>query len=148
MQLAALSEEKLLEVKRTQQRKNNLEIKLGEEKRKEKFRLLKAGTFRSSIYEQICVALDEAYQRDVEALRDGLIFYLQFSSASDGNPGYKVDYSLDFEARYEIVKAYYDSTYTNAEERFTQFKKDLVATKYLGELYAILFNLYKSEAGV
>lgn len=145
-QLAALSEEQLLEVKSVQQQKNKLTVKLAEKKREEKFRLLEAGTFRSAIYQKLCEALDEEYEREVEALHDGLTFYLRFTAVSDESVAYTVDYSLDYAKRYEIVKAYYDGTYANAVEKFAAFKRDTVATKYLGEVYAPLYNLYASAA--
>ena len=145
-QLATLTAEQLLEVKSVQQQKNRLTVKLEEKKREEKFRLLAAGTFRSAIYEKLCETLDAEYDREVEALHDGLVFYLRFSAVSSESAPYLVDYSLDYTTRYETVKAYYDSAYSDAKERFAAFRKDTVAAKYLGELYAPLYNIYRAAA--
>ena len=95
-QFAALTEEQLLEVENVQMKKNRLTEDLEEEKRKEKFRLLKAGVFRSGIWTGICDSLDASYEREVEWLRDGLLFYLRFASKppEETSAPYEVDYSL------------------------------------------------------
>lgn len=148
-QFAALSEEQILEVESVQLKKNRLTEALKEKKRKEKYRLLKAGVFRSAVWEKICAALDESYGQEVDGLRDGLIFYLRFSSkAETGETApYVVDYSLTYEARLSIVKNYYDATYTDGGQKFAAFKADKVAVSYLGELYAPLYELYAEQAG-
>ena len=63
-QFAAMTEEQILEVESVQLKKNRLTKKLGEEKRTEKFRLLKAGIFRSPVWEKICAALEESYEQE------------------------------------------------------------------------------------
>ena len=133
-QFAALTEEQLLEVENVQMKKNRLTEDLEEEKRKEKFRLLKAGVFRSGIWTGICDSLDASYEREVEWLRDGLLFYLRFASKppEETSAPYEVDYSLSYEKRLEIVREYYDSTYSDPEEKFPAFKQDKVAFNYLG----------------
>lgn len=147
-QFAELSEEQILEVKSVQLRKNRLAESLKEKKRKEKFRLLKAGIFRSAVWEKICAALEESYNLEVEGLREGLLFYLRFTSkpVSGVTAPYPVDYSLTYEQRLEVVKSYYDGAYTDARERFSAFTSDKVAVKYLGELYAPLYELYAAQA--
>ena len=148
-QFAALTEEQLLEVENVQMKKNRLTEKLAEEKRKEKFRLLEAGVFRSGIWEGICEALDESYDREVEWLRDGLLFYLRSASRppEETSAPYEVDYSLSYEERLSIVRSYYDTEYADAGEKFLAFRKDKLALNYLGELYAPLYELYASQAG-
>ena len=148
-QFAALTEEQLLEVENVQMKKNRLTEDLEEEKRKEKFRLLKAGVVRSGIWTGICDSLDASYEREVEWLRDGLLFYLRFASKppEETSAPYEVDYSLSYEKRLEIVREYYDSTYSDPEEKFPAFKQDKVALNYLGELYAPLYELYAAQAG-
>lgn len=147
-QFAVLTEEQILQVENVQLKKNRLTESLKEKKRKEKFRLLKAGVFRSGIYGEICAALDASYNQEVENLRDGLLFYLRFASKSETGESapYTVDYSLTFEDRLYAVRGYYDGAYTNPSAKFEAFKADKTARNYLGELYAPLYDLYSAEA--
>ena len=91
-QFAQLSEEQILEIENAQLEKNRLTQKLEEEKRTERFRLLKAGVFRSPVWEKLCAELDTGYQQEVENIRDGLLFYLRFAFRPDsGAAPYPVD---------------------------------------------------------
>ena len=143
-QFAFLSETQIQEVKKVQTQKNRLTSALIEKKRKEKFRLLKNGVFRSAIYDSICLALDEEYATAVEQLKEQLLFYLRFSAKVDDteseNSPYLVNYSLSYQERYSIVKTYYLEKYTDPSERFNAFKADKIAPKYLGEFYATLHD--------
>lgn len=141
-QFAVLSAEQVEEVKNVQQRKNKLLDALEEKKRKEKYKLVDAGIFRSAIYEKICASLDEGYAREVARLREGLLFYLQYSTKAEYDAPYIVNYSLSYAERYEIVRDYYETTYTDAKERVNKFKADKVAPAYLGEYYTILFDRF------
>lgn len=147
-QFAALSEEQILEVESVQLKKNRLAKKLEEEKRAEKFRLLKAGIFRSPVWEKICASLEESYEQEVESLRDGLLFYLRFASKPDegAEAPYTVDYSLTYEQRVSVVRGYYDEAYTDKQLKFEAFRADRVAVNYLGEMYAPLYELYAQQA--
>ena len=145
-QYAALSAEQLLEVQSAQLKKNRLDLKLEEEKRKEKHRLLSNGVFLSKVWELYCEKLQAEYDAEVENLRDSLLFYLRFSARPDGSDSddapYEVNYSYAMDERLAIVREYYDETYTNGAERFNAFKADTVAVQYLGELYAPLYDYY------
>ena len=146
-QFAQLSEEQILEIENAQLEKNRLTQKLEEEKRTERFRLLKAGVFRSPVWEKICAELDWNYQQEVENIRDGLLFYLRFAFRPDsGDAPYPVDYSLTYEERLAAVKGYYEQTYPDAKERFAAFAQDQTAKNYLGEFYASLYELYAQQA--
>ena len=146
-QFAQLSEEQILEIENAQLEKNRLTQKLEEEKRTERFRLLKAGVFRSPVWEKICAELDGNYQQEVENIRDGLLFYLRFACRPDsGDAPYPVDYSLTYEERLAAVKGYYEQTYPDAKERFAAFAQDQTAKNYLGEFYASLYELYAQQA--
>lgn len=143
-QFALLTETQIQEVKKVQAQKNKLTSALTEKKRKERFRLLKNGVLRSKIYNSICSALDRDYATTVEQLKEQLLFYLRFSSKVDVSDGesfpYIVNYSLTYEERYNIVKAYYLEKYADPTERFNAFKEDNIAPKYLGEFYATLHD--------
>ena len=146
-QFASMTDEQILEVENVQLKKNRLTERLKEKKRGEKFRLLKAGVFRSGIWENICAALEESYNQEVESLRDGLLFYLRFASKQEGDSApYTVDYSLTYEQRLAVVRGHYDSAYPDPKRKFEAFKGDKVALKYLGELYAPLYELYSFQA--
>lgn len=147
-QYAALTEEQILEVQAAQLKKNKLLIKLEEDKRKEKYRLIENGVFLSKIWELYCEKLQKEYDNEVENIRESLLFYLRFTSKTESgstetgptNAPYLVDYSLTVEERFFIVKEYYLTTYADAEERYDAFLKDEVAIVYLGETYAPLHD--------
>ena len=151
-QFARLTDEQLVEVKEVQLKKNKLLRALEKAKAKEKYRLLKNGVLGSSSYQKVCAELQAAYDEEVESLRDGLLFYLRFSlrpkEEEEVGAPYEVDYSFTYEARIQIVREYYETTYTVAKERFAAFKKDVIALGYLGEYYAPLYEIYRVEAGV
>lgn len=100
-QFALLTEEQILEIEEAQLRKNRLVEQLEEDKRREKYRLLEAGVFRSPVWEEVCGALEASCQQEVDNIRDGLLFYLRFASRPESGepPPYDVDYSLTFEER-------------------------------------------------
>ncbi len=144
-QYAALTSEQLLEVQSAQLKKNRLDLRLEEEKLKEKHRLLSNGVFLSKVWELYCEKLQAEYEAEVENLRDSLLFYLRFSARPDGaetEAPYELNYAYSMEERLAIVRAYYEKTYTDGAERFEAFKADAVAVQYLGELYAPLYDYY------
>ena len=146
-QFAALTEEQILEVESAQLKKNRLTAQLEEDKRREKYRLLEAGVFRSAVWERLCAELQAAYDQEVENLRDGLLFYLRFTARPGGEAPYPLDYALTYEERLAGVREYYEKTYTDAGERFAAFAADETAKGYLGELYAPLYELYAEQTG-
>ena len=147
-QLAMLSPEQVIEVQRAQVKKNKLAIRLEEDKKEAKFRLIKNGVFRSPTYEKLCERLQKSYEDEVEQIRQALLFYLRFS-LGDMNDAvdapYLVDYSLTFEERLVIVRNYYDTTYSSPTEKYSAFIDDKVAVKYLGEYYVALRDYYLVE---
>lgn len=146
-QFAMLTSEQLEEVKSVQLKKNRLTAALEENKRKAKYKLVKQGVFRSSVYDKICATLTQNYQGEVENLRSGLLFYLRFTSKSEESQApYDIDYALTYEERYAVVKAYYDSTYATDSARLTALTKDKAAMAYLGEYYSTLYDYYAMRA--
>lgn len=144
-QYAALNEEQLLEVKSAQLKKNTLDRKLQEDLETEKHRLVKNGIFDSKIWNLYKNKRQTAYNVEVEALRESLLFFLQYAAKPDQNASatYTVDYSLTMEERYNVVKEYYMTTYDQPNARLNAFLKDSVATAYLGEWYSTLYNYLK-----
>lgn len=49
---------------------------------------------------------------------------------------------MTYEQRLAVVRGHYDSAYPDPKKKFEAFKGDKVALKYLGELYAPLYELY------
>lgn len=142
-QFAGLDPEQVRAVESAQTKKNRMTAALAADKREAKFKLVKAGTFRSAIYAKIVQELNAAYTRELEDLKEGLLFYLQYGSkVNEESAPYEVDYSLSGDARALIVKNYYNDTYTDAIERFEAFKNDEVAKVYLSEYYSILFDYF------
>lgn len=142
-QFAQLTEEQLLEVRSVQQKVNELRLKKVEIAEEAKFRLLKRGVVRSSMMEYGVAEELAAIDGEIDNLREGLLFYLRFSTPSvpsTDETGYLVDTSLSYEERYHIVFEYYQTTYTDAAERFKAFKADTVARSYLGELYKVMYD--------
>ena len=148
-QLAALSAEKLLEVRETQLKKNRLQAELQERLKKEKQDLIDKGIYPSNVLGRIEAELTAEYEKQVEILRDSLVFYLHY--VADDAPitipdvPYEVDYSLSEEERVVAVKNYYETTYTNARDRYVAFLKDDFAKVYLGELYAPVHDYLYAE---
>lgn len=147
-QYAALTAEQVEEVRNAQLKKNRLTEALEKNKEKEKYKLVKRGIYRSGIFEKICESLQRSYNRDVDDIREGLLFYLRFTTKSENETDapYEINYSLDYEERYFIVKAYYDGLNVTPLQRFEEFKKDTIAMAYLGEFHAILYNYYAIRA--
>ena len=148
-QLAALSAEKILEIRESQLKKNKLETELNERLAKEKQNLVERGAYPSDIFEKIEAKLRSEYDLQVEILREALVFFLHY--VADDAPSvypdapYTVDYSLSEEERLFIVKEYYETTYEDAYERYVAFKKDDFAKVYIGELYAPLHDYFYVE---
>ena len=144
-QFALLSEDQIDKVRAAQIKKRALEEKLAEEKKKRKYALARAGIFRSCVYEKICEELTEAYDKKVTALREGLLFYLQFCAKPERAGGTSepyADYSLSLQERVQVVKNYYENKYSSASERFTAFKADKTAPSYLGEYYSDVYDYF------
>lgn len=149
-QFAALTDTQLQEIRLVQAEKDELTARLEKAMEKEYFRFLKNGTARSTLYEKACERLQTEYETEVERLRNGLIFYLQYTcrgndSSADDAP-YTVNYSLSYEERYMIVRDYYMSTYSDGVERFEAFRLDMIARNYLGEYYATLSDYIRAYA--
>ncbi len=146
-QFAALSAEKLMEIREAQIRKNGLLEKLQKALETEKQRLIDRGVFLSTIWEKKSAELTEEYEKEVEVLREGLLFYLHYAVDENGQlveAPYTVDYSLSEVERAAVVKAYYEGAYTDAGERYQAFLNDTFAKKYLGEKYASLYHYFKN----
>ncbi len=150
-QFATLSEEQILEVKSVQLKVNKLRQEADRLAVKMKFTLLKNGVGRSSALEEYEIRERERIEQEIDTLREGLLFYLRFTvkhGSTENEAPYTVDYSLTYQQRYLIVKAYYDGQYTDARERYNALREDEIAKVYLGEMYLDLSDLYKFQAGV
>ena len=79
-QFAELSDEQILEVQQAQLKKNKLKQRLEKDKQDEKNRLIENGTYFSQLWNLYCARLQDEYEQEVNAIRDALLFYLQYSS--------------------------------------------------------------------
>ena len=148
-QYIQLGEYKLEQVRQAQLEKNKLLSQLEKDKRREKYKLLKNGTYRSGIYASVCAELERQCEEKIKALRDGLLFYLRYSVREDLEglePPYELDYSLSDIERTEYVMSYYESSYSDPKERFEAFKADQFASGYLGEMYYSVFDYFSAQA--
>ena len=107
--------------------------------------MIENGTYLSSMWPLIHEKLQKEYEQEVEIIRDALLFYLRFTLKPDTSDApYLVDYSLSEEERMYIVKDYYMEKYSDDKERFEAFKADEIAVQYLGELYAPMYDYFRS----
>ncbi len=147
-QFAALSKEKLEEVRAAQLKKDKLKKELDKKIFKEKVRLINNGVMPSTIFEKRCAELTANYEAEVAIVREALLFYLQYVNAPKGEggtaPPYPVDYALSEEDRMAGVSTYYMTAYENPAERFAAFKADAFVRVYLGELYAPLWHYFEA----
>ena len=146
-QYATLTAEQLQEVRSAQLKKDTLHKKYLNDLDKEKYKLTKNGMLLSTVWIEIQQKLYSDYQKALDNLREGLLFYLHYSSKPSSpeeavDAPYTVDYALTEVERTRIVKEYYLEAYSDAMERFSAFKEDKIAPKYLGELYASLYDYF------
>ncbi len=148
-QFASLTLEQLKEVREAQTQKDKLSAALEEELQEAKDSLVRKGIFNSSIFSLMQSKLQAEYAQKVELIRDGLQFYLKYSMQPDGSTWdapYPINFALSYEARFNVVREYYENTYTDAGERFAAFEQDKFALRYLGELYKSLYGYFKGLA--
>lgn len=143
-QFSALTDEQLLQVKEAQIKKNELLRALDERLQNEKEKLVENGMIHSGIWAKLEQKLREECENEVAWIRETLLFYLSYSGAEEiMQAPYTVDFSLSDSERLNIVKTYYNETYSDPQERLTAYKKDEVAMKYLGEYYAWLYDYFE-----
>ena len=148
-QLSKLNNDQVADIKTAQLKKNRLERELAEKKRALKSKMLKNGTIRSDQFTLLTAELEQRYAMEIENIREGLLFYLQYTAKPSTSAPYTVDYSLSIDERLDIVWDYYNNTYPDAVEKYEAFIADTVAPSYLGEAYAGLKdNLYYAAYGV
>ena len=150
-QYAALTAAQLLEIREAQTKKNRLERILRDDIQKEKADLIRQGIFNSELFALVKAKLEEDCEKDVNLIREGLLFYLRYSMRPEGTEDatgapYVINYALSEEERLVIVKNYYETTYSDADELFNAFLADKYAPAYLGELYSPLYDHFKAGA--
>ncbi len=141
-QLAALTEEQLQEVKSAQMKKNRLVRKRDEALREEKRRLVNNGMFFAEVWARVKAEIEQTYATEIEWVRDGLLFYLHYVQGVVDSAPYPLDYSLSEFDRVMAVREYYETTYTDPDERLAALEADTVAPRYLGESYKGLWQYY------
>ena len=138
-----------MEVKEAQLKKNRLLSNLESDLLKLRNRMVDNQTYNSEIYAHWESKLTQECEKEVDLVREGLLFYLRYALRPDegvvASP-YKIDYSLTEEERFYIVRDYYLEAYPDREALFEAFRADTVAPKYLGELYKPLYDYFLSLA--
>ncbi|MCD8372630.1 MAG: hypothetical protein LUD27_04950 [Clostridia bacterium] len=137
-------------VRTAQKTKNELTHSLEQDKQAYFDILVSARMLNSSLYEDKCAELEAECDREVEILREQLIFNLALNEPTtddelggdggDESEGYVVDYSLTYLERYIIVRDYYLAI-EDADERMALYTADTVAMLYLGKYYTTLYNV-------
>ena len=89
------------------------------------------------------INIDAGYPFHAGDLQENLRFAAQEKEEANG---YVLDYSLTLEERFEQVKRYYEVHWTDGAIRFEKFTCDKVARRYLGELYAPLYDYFLEDA--
>ena len=106
------------------------------------------GVWFSSLYEEYEKEATAEYERQVEVLREQLIFNMSLKEPThDGETGgsgsdtsgYLVDYELSYIERYIQVRDYYLAI-PDPNERLALYAADEVAVKYLGSYYNYLYD--------
>ncbi len=150
-QYAVLSSKALEEIRTAQRKKDALKAALNKRLETEKQKMIDRGCYLSNVWSRLCDELQTAYEKEVEIVRDNLLFFLHYADdvysqgAGGANAPYPVDYSLSVEDRVLILKEYYTSTYTDATVRFNAFNADTFARSYLEELYASLWHYFEYQ---
>lgn len=145
-----LSKSALSIARDTQEKKNELAVRLEEDKQKVYYDLLKQGILRSSMLTDAQAELQSVYDAEVAALADDLLFRIEYLEGGDGsNTEYSYpdnpDYSLDASERYYVVRDYYMAM-TDAKVRYALFQADPIAADYLGQFYNTLYERLRSYA--
>ena len=146
LQLAQLTEEQLQEVKTAQIKKNRLMRELAEKLQQEKRRLINNGLFLSYTWDWTKRYWTQVFEEEIGWVRDGLLFYLQYTPVHVGDAPYPLDFSLSIVDRREVVKAYYMKNYSSYAERFAALKTDVVSAQYLCEAYKSLLDYFSEMA--
>jgi hypothetical protein len=151
-QYAALTAAQLLEIREAQTKKNRLERIMRDKVQQEKNDMIRNGIFNSQLFDYVQQKLEEDCEKDVNLIREGLLFYLRYSMRPEGtvdgsDAPYIVNFALSEQERLLIVKNYYETTYTDKKELFSEFLKDKIAPLYVGEYYASLYEHFMAGAG-
>lgn len=73
-QFSLLTSEQIDKVRSAQQKKDELEAKEAEEKRKLKYAAVRAGNYRSAAYEKAVEEIGAKYEEKIGVVREGLLF--------------------------------------------------------------------------
>lgn len=130
-----------------QKKKNELQYKMEQELEMFRIILFTDDMMASSLYNQKKAELNADFERQVEILREQLIYSMELNEpfpegggSGSEDVGYIVDYSLSYVDRYAIVREYYLSI-EDPVERMNLYSNDEVARRYLGNYYTTLYNV-------
>lgn len=149
-QLSLLSEEQLLKVEDAQMKKNRLQRALAKKLQEEKRRLINNGLFLSYTWAWTKEYWEKVYAEEIGSVKDGLLFYLQYQQNVDlgEDTPYELDYALSIPERMDLVRGYYERTYTDPQQRYEALKADKVAARYLCDAYKSLLAYFMEQMAV
>ena len=150
-QFGDLSSLQMSMVREAQTKKNEILSQAEEDKGKRFRALLTNNTARSSMLRDLCAQIDAEAERQVEVVREDLLYQLayeeHFSGGNEAGP-YRYpenpNYNLAYPQRFLVVRDYYMHVTTNPEARLEAFGMDTLARSYLGEYYQTLYDLLRS----
>lgn len=144
----ALETVQLKLLRTAQQKKDELTQKLKTQLAEYKAITYSNGVHLSSLYEEYEKEATAEYDRQVEVLREQLVFNMSLKEPTTGDEtggsgsddsGYLVDYELSYIERYVQVRDFYLAI-PDPNERLALYRTDEVAMKYLGTYYNNLYN--------
>ena len=150
-QLKNLSKVQMQLLRTAQKKKNALKTQMESELEAYKKQLLTNGMKESTLYAQKREELSAKFIADVEILTEQLEYDLIVNDPypsqeeDQAQVGYRVDYSLPYVDRFNIVKDYYLAI-PDPAERMILFGADDVARRYLGSYFATLYSVLYSYA--
>ncbi len=133
-----------------QAKKDEILSSANEKKQKQLQVFLTNNVARSSIVQDYNAKIDLEAERQIQAIREELIYELAFENRfQDGNEMGPYSYpdnpnfNLTPSERFLVVREYYMKI-SGAQKRFQAFQQDEFAKTYLGEYYQTLYDLLRS----
>lgn len=148
---ADLTNVQLAMVYSAQANKNSVLAQAESDKKKLLKKLLTQNVARSSMRRDYEKSVDEQAQREVDVIREDLLYRLayesQYSDSNEFGP-YRYpenpNYSLNYAQRFLVVRDYYMHLTNDAQARLQAYGIDSLAVEYLGDYYQTLYDLLSS----
>ena len=144
-----LTERQTFKIHEAQHEKNLLLQRLEENLQKEKQKLAVNGTLASQSFKQLKEKMQAECQQEIEIIKERITLYINSTMRPGYSEGkeapYVLNYALSKFRRFEVVRDYYDQTYSDGAARLAAFEADKVVADYVGEDYYIVLYHYIQE---